>query len=159
MNAKLLNGNTLHAESSAEVGAAAHEVYRFLADYPNGHLRIVPPQYFANLKVEEGGYGEGTVLDFDMRAFGSTQHARVRVSEPEPGRRLIETEQRTGAVTSFNIEPLGTERSRVTIAIDMPVRAGLLGWIERLVTGSYFRRVFSAELVRLDSVMTARLVG
>jgi len=155
MNAKQSNGNTLHAESSAEIGAAAHEVYRTLADYPNGHLRVVPPRYFANIQVEEGGYGEGTVLGFDMRAFGSTQHARVRVSEPEPGRRLIETEQRTGAVTSFMVEPLGTARSRVTIAIDMPVRAGLLGWVERLVTGSYFRRVFSAELVRLDTVMRA----
>ena len=153
MNAKRLNGNALHAESSAEIGAAAHEVYRTLADYSDGHRRVVPPRYFAHLQVEEGGYGEGTVLDFDMRAFGSMQHARVRVSEPEPGRRLIETEQRTGAVTSFTVEPLGADRSRVTIAIDLPVRAGLLGWVEQLVTGQYFRRVFNAELVRLESVV------
>ena len=149
MSPEHINGRVLHSESSVVVGASAPDVYRMLADYPNSHSRIVPPRYFSNVKIEAGGYGAGTVIGFDMRAFGITRQARVRVSEPEPGRKLVETEDHTGAVTAFIVEPLGSARSRVTIATDMPVRAGLLGWIERAVTGSYLRRVFSEELARL----------
>ncbi len=70
---------------TGRVNAPANTVYRLIADYHNGHPRIVPPEYFFNLVVEEGGYGAGTWIAFDARMLGMTQHARGWIEEPEPG--------------------------------------------------------------------------
>jgi len=42
-------------EARAPVHAPADRVYDLIADYRNGHPRIVPPKYFRNLVVERGG--------------------------------------------------------------------------------------------------------
>ena len=38
----------------------------------------------------EGGYGAGSVITYDLIAFGKASHVRARVTEPEPGRVLVE---------------------------------------------------------------------
>jgi hypothetical protein len=149
------SGPLLRAEASAVVGAAAADVYRMIADYRNGHPRIIPPRYFRDLQVEEGGYGNGTVIRYDLLAFGTTRHARARVTEPEPGRVLVETDLDIGAVTTFLVEPIGPAKSRVTIATDVPTHAGPLGWIERAVTRPLLNRAFVAELAQLDAELKA----
>jgi hypothetical protein len=153
MNTTHSNTNLLHVEASADIGAGAADVYRMIADYRTGHPRIIPPRYFRNLEVEEGGYGEGTLIRFDMIVFGKTQHVRGRVTEPEPGRMLVETYPETGAVTTFVVEPIGASTSRVTIATDMPTRGGLLGRIERAMMRSVLNRVFVAELAQIEMQM------
>jgi hypothetical protein len=155
MSTKLPNGPMLRAESSAVVGAAAADAYRMIADYRNGHPSIIPPRYFRELQVDEGGYGHGTVIRYDLLAFGTTRHARARVTEPEPGRILVETDLDIGAVTTFVVEPVGAGQSRVTIATDLPTHAGPLGWIERAVTRPLLIRAFVAELAQLDAVLKA----
>jgi hypothetical protein len=149
------NGRLLRVEARANVGAAAPDVYRMIADYRTGHTRIIPPRYFRNLEVEKGGYGAGTLIRYDLLAFGTTYHARARVTEPEPGRVLVETDLEKGAVTTFTVQPLGVSESRVTIATEMPIRSGLVGWLERAMTGSFLRRVYAAELAQLDSEVRA----
>jgi hypothetical protein len=145
----------LHVAATADIGAAAPAVYGMIADYRIGHRRIIPPKYFRNLEVEEGGYGNGTLIRYDLLAFGQTNHARARVTEPEPGRVLVETDLDKGAVTSFIVEPLGAARSRVTIATEMPTRSGFVGWLERAMTGSFLKRVYLAELALLDAEVQA----
>jgi hypothetical protein len=155
MNTTHTGGTMFRAEASADVGAPARDVYRMIADYRNGHPRIIPPRYFRDLQVEEGGYGDGTVIRYDMLAFGKTHHARARVTEPEPGRVLVETDLDMGAVTTFVVEPLGATKSRVTIATDVPARSGPLGWVERAVTRPFLNRAFVAELALLDAQVKA----
>ena len=145
----------LRVEATADIGAAAADVYSMIADYRIGHRRIIPPKYFRNLEVEEGGYGNGTVIRYDLLAFGQTSHARARVSEPEPGRVLVETDLDKGAVTSFIVEPLAAAQSRVTIATVMATRGGLVGWLERAMTGSFLKRVYVAELALLNAEVQA----
>ena len=145
------NGRWLRVEARASVGAAAPDVYRMIADYRAGHTRIIPARYFRNLEVEKGGYGAGTLIRYDLLAFGTTYHARARVTEPEPGRVLVETDLEKGAVTSFTVDPLGAAQSRVTIATETPMRSGFVGWLERAMTGSFLRRVYAAELAQRDS--------
>lgn len=58
---------------SGVINAPAGDIYDIIADYKRGHPRIVPPRYFRNLKVIGGGYGDGTMIEFDMVAFGATQ--------------------------------------------------------------------------------------
>jgi hypothetical protein len=141
----------MHAEATAHVGASAADAYGMIADYRVGHARIIPPRYIRHLRVEEGGYGAGTIITYDLIAFGKTNHARARVTEPEPGRVLVETDLEKGAVTSFLVDPIGPAKSRVTIRTDMPTRSGLLGVIERAMIRRFLKRVYVAELALLDA--------
>jgi hypothetical protein len=155
MSPTLPNGPMLRAESSAIVGAPAADAYRMIADYRNGHPRIIPSRYFRDLQVEEGGYGQGTVICYDLLALGTTRRARARVTEPEPGRVIVETDLDIGAVTTFVVEPVGAVQCRVTIATDLPTHAGPLGWVERALVRPLLVRAFVAELAQLDAELKA----
>ena len=155
MSTTRTSGTRLHVEVTADIRAAAPDIYRMIADYRNGHTRIIPAQYFRNLEVEQGGYGDGTLIRYDMIAFGKTTHARARVSEPQPGRVLVETDLDRDIVSTFTVTPVDKSRSRVSIATDMSTRDGILGWIERAVARSYLRRVYVAELAQLNAEFAA----
>src|SRR5262249_39050028 len=101
---------------SRRISAPAETVYALIADYRSGHPRIVPPNYFRALEVEQGGYGEGTVVRFDMKVFGSWRTFRAHVTEPVPGTSLVETDLATGAVTTFTVVPVANgKETAVTI--------------------------------------------
>lgn len=139
----------IEASASAVIPAPAPVVYAILADYREGHPSILPRQYFRDLRVEEGGRGAGTRIAFLVRSLGTTRRFRATVSEPEPGRRLVETDTASGVATSFLVEP--DERdgiSRVTIATRYH-KAGIAGWIERWIAPPFLRRVYAAELALL----------
>lgn len=59
--------------ASALISAPAQRVYDLIADYHNGHPRILPKPYFISLEVEQGGYGAGTVINFQMKLMGRIQ--------------------------------------------------------------------------------------
>jgi hypothetical protein len=140
---------------SAPVAAPPARVYGIIADYHHGHPRILPRKYFGDLVVERGGIGAGTVIRFDMKAFGSTRTARATVTEPEPGRVLVETIEAQGIVTRFVVDPDGSpDRARVTFTTSMPSRGGLLGRVERALSTGYLKRVYEAELKQLEEVAT-----
>jgi len=83
-----------------------------------------------------------------MRVFGRTQTCRAAVTEPEPGRVLVETYLETnGAITTFTVNP-GPDQgtSEVTISTELPVRAGVLGVIERALTTRFLRPLYVREL-------------
>src|SRR5438045_3283999 len=89
--------------ASARMDAAPEKLYAIIADYHEGHPRILPKQ-FSGLKVEKGGVGAGTVIRFQMRAFGATRNFRGEVTEPEPGRVLVETYlEPNPSVTTFRV--------------------------------------------------------
>src|SRR5215813_13655906 len=91
--------------ASATIPARRERVYSLIANYRDGHPRILPKQ-FKNLVVEQGGIGAGTVIRFQMSVFGKLQTFRASITEPEPGRTLVETDLDTnGAVTTFTVNP------------------------------------------------------
>jgi hypothetical protein len=135
---------------SATINAPTTEVYPILADYRNHHPHILPKAYFTGLEVEEGGTGAGTVFQAGLKMMGQEQRFRMRVTEPEPGRVIAETDLDTDLVTRFIVEPRGQDQSEVTIATTFQPRAGLKGWLERLVLPGYLRRVYRVELQQLD---------
>ena len=81
-------------------------MYRILADYRDGHPRILPRPPFVDLEVERGGVGAGTIIRFRMKSFGRIRNVRAEIAEPEPGRILLETDLDTEAVTRFVVEPV-----------------------------------------------------
>ncbi len=128
-------------------------MYALIADYHSGHPRILPPQYFRDLRVDSGGVGEGTTIRFDMRLGGQTRHYRGVITEPVPGRVLVESYPDNGIVTTFKVTPAADGGAAdVTISSDVPTRAGLLGAVERAVAAALLRRVFRRELALLADV-------
>jgi hypothetical protein len=139
---------------SRTIPVPAATAYDLIADYRSGHPSILPPAYFGPLEVLAGGRGAGTRIRFEMRAFGKVNVGVAEVTEPVPGRELRETLS-DGIVTTFLVEPLGTAQCRVTITTSYR-RAGMRGWVERLLATSYLRKVYVAELARLEQVAVAR---
>ena len=143
---------TYRVSSSARVSAPAAVVYRLIADYRDGHARIVPPQYFSDLVVEEGGYGAGTRIRVDMTVLGRTQRMRAVVTEPQPGRVLVERDIDRGLVSTFEVVPLGSEACDVMIATELPRKSGVFAAIERFVAGRVLPKIYREELSRLGAV-------
>ena len=141
--------------ASALIPARRERVYSLIANYHDGHTRIVPKQ-FSGLVVEQGGIGAGTVIRFQMSVFGKKQTFRAAITEPYPGRVLVETDLDTnGAITTFTVDP-GTAPadSRVTISTRRPVRSGLLGIIEKTLSTLLLRPMYAQELANLARVAT-----
>ena len=87
------------------IPARRERVYSLIANYNDGHPRILPKQ-FSDLVVEQGGIGAGTVIRFQMSILGKKQHFRAAITEPEPGHVLVETDlEPNGAVTTFTVNP------------------------------------------------------
>lgn len=141
-------GSTFELSATREIEAPAEAVYRVFADYVEAHPRILPPAFFEGLTVEEGGYGAGTRIVVRGRFAGRIRALRGVVSEPEPGRLLVETYPDDRIVTSFRVEP-EDGGCRVTISSVLPARRGLLGWIERRMVARLLPRVYAEELDRV----------
>ena len=140
---------------SAIIPARRERVYSLLANYHDGHARILPKQ-FSHLVVEQGGVGAGTVIRFQLRLLGRKQHLRAAITEPEPGRVLVETHlDGSGAVTTFTVSPgHAPADSNVTISTVLPVRAGVLGIMERKFSTLLLRPMYRRELENLARVAT-----
>jgi hypothetical protein len=141
--------------ASAVIPARRERVYSLIADYRDGHPRIVPKQ-LSGMVVEQGGIGAGTVIHFQMSFFGRKQTFRAAVTEPEPGRVLVETDLDTnGAVTTFIVDPGAAPADcRVTISTELRVRSGFLGFIERTLSTWLLRPLYAQELANLARVAT-----
>jgi polyketide cyclase/dehydrase/lipid transport protein len=149
---------TFTVTASRIIGASASEVYRLIADYQGGHQRILPAKYFGKLRATKGGYGDGTEIAFEMYPFGmkgSAQQARSRVTEPEPGHVLVETDLDRGFVTTFTVDAVSPTSSRVEFVTAVPRKPGIFGALERALISGFLRRVYDAELKQLDDVAGA----
>lgn len=146
----------IQATASAEIDAPAETVYGVFADYRVGHPGILPKKHFSGWEVESGGQGAGTVVRFRMRVLGATRLARAVVTEPEPGRVLVESYPADDVVTTFTVDPLPGGRSRVTIVSDIPRRRGIAGWIEGMLVPRALRPIFAEELRLLAEYVRGR---
>jgi hypothetical protein len=147
--------DTVRVESSAVIDASPAEVYAIFADYRNAHPQILPKPYFGDLKVEQGGIGAGTVFRTTVTVMGMSTNYHMAVTEPEPGRVLVEKDLDLDLTTSFTVEPVeGGQKSRVTIATDWKPKPGIKGWIEKLSTPGVMRRIYEAELERVQEYVS-----
>jgi|SRR5580693_1075263 uncharacterized protein YndB with AHSA1/START domain len=140
-------------EASAErvIDAPADEVYSYLADM-HAHQRFLPPAY-SDFQIEEGGVGEGTVTRFKITAGGRVRDYRMRVTEPTPGRTLVETDTGSSLVTTFTVEPRDA-KSLVRIATNWDGAAGIGGFFERAFAPRALNRLYLDELARLNTYAT-----
>ena len=150
---------TQRISERAIIPAAPAQVYATIADYHKGHPAILPKPWFRDLIVEQGGVGAGTVIRFTMRVLGTTHTLRAKITEPVPGRVLVETND-TGSVTTFTVTPVsGNAASEVEIMTEVPVRRGIAGALEGLVTKAVLRRIYPRELALLATLHATKGSG
>ena len=131
------------ATASRIIYAPTESIYRIIADYRNGHPRILPDRYFLSLVVEQGGYGAGTIVNFSMHILGRTQSFRSLVTEPEPGRWLVETDIKSETPTTFQVVPTkNASLTDVIISTELKNRT----WLERLIAKFMLEKIYRQEL-------------
>ncbi|HYM23592.1 MAG TPA: SRPBCC family protein [Vicinamibacterales bacterium] len=133
---------------SLRIAAPPARIYGIIADYRRGHPTILPKQ-FRNLRVESGsGIGAGTTIRFEVTVMGKTDRYKAIVSEPEPGRVLVEKNvEPNDWVSTFTVNPVDDGRAaNVTIRTDLTVRSGLLGAIEKFVMKRVMASMYAKEL-------------
>jgi uncharacterized protein YndB with AHSA1/START domain len=138
----------VNATAERTIDAPAERVYGYLADM-HQHPHFLPPQ-FSDFQVEEGGVGAGTVTRFAVTAGGRTRNYRMRVSEPEPGRTLVESDANSSLVTTFNVDPEGG-KSLVRISTSWDGAPGIGGFFERTFAPKAMRKIYLDELDRLNA--------
>src|SRR2546430_16800578 len=99
----------IHVMAERSIAAPAEEVYRYIADYRTHHPRFLPPA-FSTFQVDQGGVGEGTIVRFRVRAGGRARAFHQRVTEPTPGRGLVESGIQSSEATTFTVIPEGIAR-------------------------------------------------
>jgi hypothetical protein len=99
--------------------------------------------------VEEGGVGAGTVHSFRMTTVGRARDFRMRVEEPDPGRVLTESDERSSMVTTWVVTQEGPG-CRVRLETRWQGAGGVGGVLERLFAPRVLRRLYAGELERLD---------
>jgi hypothetical protein len=143
-------------EYSGAVGAPAELTYGLIAD--DAHHQQFLPEAFSNFKVLSGGVGAGTVHSFDITAGGRVRSYVMDVSEPEPGRVLVEKDRGSSLVTTFTVTPDGAG-CRVRITTTWQGAGGVGGFFERTFAPKVLRKLYADELSRLDAYARSRATG
>jgi Polyketide cyclase / dehydrase and lipid transport len=136
-----------HVSAERVIAAPAEAVYAFIADYATHHRPegFLPPA-FSGMQILSGGVGAGTVFRLDVTLRGRTRPMTAEVTEPEPGRVLVETSP--GVVTRFTVDPApGGCRVRFDSALD---DGGFMGLMNRLFAARLLEPMYADELARLE---------
>ena len=99
------------------------------------------------------------MIRFVTVAAGKKTPYRMAVSEPEPGRVLVETDTAPGSalVTTFTVTPVaGGQKAHVEIGTEWESRPGFTGLMERLFYPMGMRRIYKQELGQLATVIAER---
>lgn len=149
--------NTFNITATKVIDARPEDVYGVFADYVVAHNAILPKPFFTGMDVKKGGRGAGTEVLVHTKALGQERHMFMVVSEPTPGRVLMETEPATGLVTHFTVEPLnGGRQAKVTISTDFPIPAGFSGWLQKTIQAPLIRPVYLKELDNVADYLRAK---
>jgi hypothetical protein len=139
--------NDITAAASRHIPAPPDRIYDVFADYVEKHPRILPEE-FSDYRLEAGGRGAGTVISVTVTLQGGARQMRMAVSEPEPGRVMVETDEARKTVTRFTVDP-SEGGSTVTIDTRFPRSGRLRGLIESLFAPRMLRALYAKELGRV----------
>jgi hypothetical protein len=139
-----------HFAFARTLAVPAARVYGVISDYKVHHPAILPKE-FSRLKVLKGGVGAGTHFEFDATIAGKSQTSRMQVTEPEPGRVLVETDDTGNVETRFIVEPLdGGARTRLTFDTEYTVPGGFLSPLFRWLSGRLMAGIYRREMENIE---------
>ncbi|HEX6038294.1 SRPBCC family protein [Longimicrobium sp.] len=139
---------------TAVMQAAPEIVYGIFADYHEAHPGVLPRPHFGTLVVERGGTGEGTRFTIDIRQGMGRRTYRMDVTEPRPGRLLVETDLDSDLTTTFAVEPDGGG-SRVTITTRF-TQGRLGGWLMKTFGPRLAAPIYREELRNVERLARQR---
>jgi len=139
------------AAATRFIAAEPQRAYEVIANYADHHGRILPSE-FSGYRVEAGGHGAGTIISVKVTLPGGSRQVHVEITEPEPGRVLVEKDSRTQTVTRFTVDS-AEGGSTVTIDTRFPRSAGLRGLAESIVAPRALRNLYVKELDLLATVL------
>jgi uncharacterized protein YndB with AHSA1/START domain len=145
---------TVVASAERTIDAPAQDVYRYLADMQL-HSQFLPPPFY-DFNVVEGGVGTGSVVEYKIDYAGGVRTLRMEVTEPEPGRTLVQADTNdSGLVTTFTVTPQG-EQALVSITSGFDGESGVMGVIQRIIAPRRLHRAYVRELARIDAYARER---
>ena len=150
----------ISVKATEVLDARPEDVYATIIDYRKEHPRILPKENLYDLQVEEGGYGAGTIIRFKSRILGKEQSFYQRVSEPEPGRVIVEQDidSKQNFATTFTVIPVEEgKKSQVEISTTMNASPGFRGFAERVVLSIFNPRIYREEMKLLEAVAQERV--
>lgn len=144
----------VQAKATAIINATPEQVYAVFRDYEDKHPRILPKEYFSEPILEQGGQGAGTVFRVKVRVMGQEMAYHMVVSEPAPGRTLMETDLDTGLITTFSVLPTTQpQQAQVELATVWESQPGIAGLLERLFAPPVMRKIYRQELAQLEQFL------
>jgi Polyketide cyclase / dehydrase and lipid transport len=138
--------------ASRLLNAPADVIYHCIADYREHHRPggFLPPA-FTDFVIDRGGVGAGTELRWVVMLGNQRRPMNAVVTEPDPGRRLVETG--SGVETTFSVEPAESGTLvRFTTQLD---EGGLGGVLTRLFGARLMGPLYADELGRLEAYAQA----
>ncbi|GHO54290.1 SRPBCC family protein [Ktedonobacter robiniae] len=135
------------------VNAKPADVYAILSDYKRREQFL--PENFQDYRVEKGGQGEGTVVQYRLHAANRERNYRMKVEEVVKGKVLRERDYDSSFVTTWTVSPeSGGTQTRVGVASEWSGSSGVGGFFERTFAPLGLRNIYSDVLARLNSRIT-----
>ena len=142
------------ATAERVVRAPVQQVLTALADYDGTRPRLLPEQ-FSDYRVESGGQGAGTRVNWRFAATSKrVRDQLVSVTQPGPDQ-LIETDANSSMVTTWTLYPVDAGVTTVRVRTTWAGASGVGGFFERTFAPRGLRRVYGEMLDRLDRELTA----
>ncbi len=142
----------VRAEARTVVPAPAEQVFNLLADYRETRPAILPDAY-SRFEVVEGGTGAGTVFTYRLRTARGERDYRMRVTEAELGRLLVEADESSSLVTRWTLTP-ASGGTLVTVETSWAGAGGVGGFFERLFAPKAVRGMHEQTLRALSARIT-----
>ena len=137
------------ATAERDVAAPADRVRAALADYAVTRPRILHEK-FSRYRVESGGTGAGTRVGWLFAATPTrVREQTMDVTAPDEAT-LVETDRNSTLVTRWTVQPVGADRSHVSVRTTWDRAGGVGGFFERTFAPKGLRRVYDHMLVRLE---------
>lgn len=143
----------INVKSEQVVDAPPEEVYTALKDYKHKRPKILTPN-FLGYQVKRGGVGNGTEVDYRLKAAGRERPYHMQVNETVKGKVLTERDTNSSLVTRWTLLPLKDgKKTRVSLSSEWEGGSGVGGFFERTFAPMGLRRIYGSMLSMLARSM------
>jgi len=143
----------IQVKNERVVNAKPEEVYDVIKDYKEKRPLFLTPN-FLDYQVEQGGKGDGTVVQYRLQAARRERPYRMRVNEPVRGQVIQERDANSSLVTTWMVSPLeGGQQSKVSIVTDWEGGQGVGGFFERTFAPLGLHRIYDRMLDQLTPLV------
>jgi uncharacterized protein YndB with AHSA1/START domain len=133
--------------------APPEAVFGALADYAGVRESILAPE-FTDFRVVEGAVGAGTRITYNLHATKKrVRQVDAAVSEPVAGQQLLERDNNSTLTVLWEVAPVSTGRSQVTVRVNWQGAGGIGGFFERRFAPAGIQRIYRTELDNLQRAL------